>query len=554
VLTDNTLVLKKITDRFLMFKLIKNQISINFRIVFKVLAVCSAFISFHFAFSQEKIVSEFAFVMSNQDINELPSSAYANWQGSLTRNLGNKQIQSPYKTEISNLDLHLDYEVQTQTPLKRDGVYPFFSYLKNTHLNIKSITTRDKIQQRKGNLTVNVEIKGQCRNITAKFNQPYLPVKGFVELRTENGRATLKLTQFDFSYNSALWKLDFNTCVGPQGYGEVLKSNILKYLEDKNQIATLIKSGIEEQLSQASTTINNKIFKVQKYKLNESISLDIYPSRLNYNSKGEMVLMGSLMIYFMNAKTSGQTFVKLNDYNIETSGSSNLILPSELVQKVISAAYRNGLIAGTVRPLEVDGLQDLLRSRFQQFFVWPDLMNFSKNTNFIFDIFSKSTPIIKNLSSEDGTLLGEANSEMVNQVLYPKEQKHFPYVKFSSNAQSHWSAEILKEDILIRILQISLDSSYEFNKTYLQSHNANEYINLFTLEDQLRDQILKQEFRFSIGGMDLDVLGILYPQGIIYKNNTIEIPYGKKQVQKDKSSLKIKTEQSTWEDPFAEYR
>ncbi len=486
-------------------------------------AFCSSF-----SFSQEKVISEFVFSLSREDYNSINENVPLVFEGESKEQIVINTIAEPYKTVISPIKLSLNYQVQTKSALNKDGRYPFFAYILQPKIEIDNIHTEDVITERIGNLIVNVNVRGYCQNLVAQYRQAYIPVKGYIQLKTVNGQAELMLESFDFSYNSSFWGLNFSSCSGPKGYDEVLKNHIRRFLDDKIRIANLLEKGLKNQVSSTTVAINEQILRNQKYDISKDLMLELHPHSLQSSENQSVYVYGWLALTFKNHKSGGETYVTFKNLDLDKSGDTRLILPSGLSQVLMMASHNNDWLKHTVESNSIEGLSELTKSRFKQFFAWPDLMNFSKKTNFIFDIYSSAKPNLQIMGvTQNYQLLYSLESSVVSHMFYPENNKWTPYVNFYSNLNSSVIVEVTNVGLRVSFSDLKAKSSYNFDSSYVYQRSPNEYIDVRTLEKHLISEVQSQKLDFNLGPINLNYLGEFYPKKFNIVNDQIELIYAK---------------------------
>ena len=480
------------------------------------------------AFAQRMVVSEFAFVLDKEDYSRFKNDIPAQWQGTVSKSLGEKQFSEPYQTSIQGIKLDLEYQLQAQSAIHKEGIYPFFAYLLDPRVQIDQISTQDQVRERRGNLVVNVKIAGQCDDITLSYKSNYLPVKGEVQAIAVGGRLKLYLKNFDFSYDSQLWNMNFSKCEGPKGYGEVLAKNMQNFLNDKKQIESFIKIGIEEQLSLSSLEINQKLLQVQSFDPHADVRLNMYPYTLTFGQKGEAILRGLISIEFKKSQVQEVHYVPFANFELNSEGSSKWMLPRELLSLLLKVVYEEDLLRQQLFSQDLPELQGLFESRFNQFFAWPDLMNFSKKTNFLLDIYPYTEPQIQQLAMSGQQLRVKVATHVANQVFFPQQKKYKPYVNFYSQVNANILIDVQQQGLRVRFANSQFKTSYFFDKDYVKNKEPNKYINIEELEERLGQALVKQQLHYQLGPIDLDLWGQLYPTQLNLRGQSVELFYGKK--------------------------
>lgn len=165
------------------------------------------------------------------------------------------------------------------------------------------------------------------------------------------------------------WSMGDIYCTGASGVAEEIKVYLTKLLKDpaqmKPQLQQLIQATIEDYFD-------------ENWKKLSSLSPDSRITSMGRPSEKGVMLHG-------NFKISGRKTIKKNEID-ETdlsSGTPQLVLSKEAFAGLLEDKI-NSSIPQNFNLQRVDGFRKLMSSRTIQFFIWPDLRNFSKNQPFTF--------------------------------------------------------------------------------------------------------------------------------------------------------------------------
>ncbi len=478
-------------------------------------------------YAQGRVISDFVMKVAAKDYQSFLDEQPVDFKGHSSEAIPDQSFKKPYKTSLSGISVSLDYQVsigQRDSNLTR---FPFTAKALNTTIIIDNLHLKDKIKKQSGPVSIEVSIEATCKNIKIDYRSEPVHVDGAAEIKSVDGKNQLVLDDFDFKFDAKKWRMTVSKCDGPKGFEVMLKDFLIDYVKDKENYSSHIRSAIQDQLNTTSTQISQRLLQEQSFKLNDEVSLGYHPYLINIDASGDALISGLISVDFKTSKDQGELFVNFTQSPVLAAGVSQLAMPSQIVSALSAATFSNGLFHHVIQPQNDEKLKEIFRNRWGQIFLFPDLMNFKKKADFIFDVYALNPPAVSSIAAQSGVLKIQSSAEIVNQMLAPQGTQHIPYVNFSATAKVPVQLTIIDSKVIASMKGLKLDAAYSWDEAYVKKTNPNKYIDIDYFADSLLDSLKDKTFEFVIGAIKLYGKDRLIPDRFDSQKNQISIMFKK---------------------------
>jgi hypothetical protein len=366
------------------------------------------------------------------------------------------------KVLLSGLQLNL------KTKLQRPNVNPegesiiLDSRDLEADLNIQAVAIDQYIEREIGGVIGRFRIQARCEGVQ-------------LHLKTGKGAFAMKLSpvfegslirahvdDVKLSWTADAWSIKEMKCTGAQGFDEVIKEEVLKLSGD---------SSVVEQQKAALMEY------VQKYVSEQSIDLakprDLASARRDIKvsmrisdfvgSEKQAVVHGVFRIEFTKLHQN-ELFLKLSKPSIEVNPSTSALIrvPEEFVLTVAKQAFGASSWLKRIYSSQIPGFKSLMQSRFNQFFVWRELITFPQSTEFLFDVYSP-----KNIEVSGKNLKYQVKAFLQAQMYAPKNGKYIPFMDFTSPFASQVQLSLVQGKVQAKFSDVSLHLQEHWDSSYL---------------------------------------------------------------------------------------
>lgn len=249
-------------------------------------------------------------------------------------------------------------------------------------INLGAFQVNQRFQREIAGATVLVDLKAECDPISISLPQADLTALIGLDSNGKDLSVLTKDLQLGWPLNS--WKIGPINCQGPQGFGTLVSQQIHQFLSNESQLSAWLTPKVQEKLNskvksiyeplkQASWLGNDKLFsqQLQSTTINLPKGL-VFKTLLQKNSQS------------LDLKASKLTQVSLDNSHWEIApGQPLLVVPQEFIQNIVKNASAFPAVKTDLN--KFSAFQKLMKSRFLQFFLWPELLKFKKKARFTAD-------------------------------------------------------------------------------------------------------------------------------------------------------------------------
>ncbi len=269
-------------------------------------------------------------------------------------------------------------------------------------MKIAQIAVDQVIEKLIGGVLVRIHLKASCGPLT--LSQSSTSFSSLFKLDWSSGSPESTLSSFDLMWPAGSWMVSDFSCVGPQGLPEILHDQIVERLADAEEFRPLLAEFLS---SQVSSRIEGALAKIRApFEVSSGKAKHIFEIGLmNAVTTGVLAdvtvrspdiasgSVGSGIGHSVGAGTAANS-------GASAPGQAAVIpfenLPLDRPSFVGDIGLLNQLFKSEMdeqpRYMTVDmqankSFHDLMQSRFMQFFVFADLMNYPKKNPFYLQLY-----------------------------------------------------------------------------------------------------------------------------------------------------------------------
>ena len=442
---------------------------------------------------QERVI---VFLFKNDDFVNVFSSQDS---VQIQQSLNDVDVDSPFKTNIKGISFKGDFKYEIQPPNSWWNEIPFKSSADNLEISIDEVRTNDIVVTRRGNITLRTRVNATCRNIKITATTPQLGISGGIQLTNRSGfiRPNLNLRNLNLIDRNA-WTIESRHCTGFKDFRQELNSALLDWLTDKSEIQPMMQQELQGELKSNIKTELATALKKQELELPLSGKLTILPYYLRLLPNGQdFALHGIAFSQFASSKSTYRHLpfrVDLGDLN--NFGNSGMFISKAFLTHLSNQFQSNGVYQIDFESQKIDGLRELHDSRFAQFFVFPDLMNFDRTANFIMKTFLVDQPKIQFSTTENGEFRLRAQGKAIMDNYVPKDKSYVHQTRFNSNYTVEAKIYVSDQKLNVDIQEPNMSLEYTWNQNYIDNYDPNTNIS----EDRIKSEISKviEALSFSV--------------------------------------------------------
>lgn len=366
--------------------------------------------------------------------------------------------------------LHLDVKTKLQRPqLGSEGESVLLeSRGLEANLTLDSVSIDQYIEREIGGVIGRFRIQARCENVNLHMK----PGKAVLTMKLspvfDRSLLRAQVDDANLSWTPDAWEVGALNCTGAQGFDDIIKEEIAKMTGD----ASIVTSQKAKLMEFVREYVSSKSLDLSTPRNLVTSRPDIQVSLRVTNFSGtesNAVVRGLLRVVFTQTRSTEQVNLQLGTGGLGSSQTPVLRIPESFVLAVAKQAYAGNSWVERVSSDEIPGFSTLMKSRLTQFFVWRELMNFSKSAKFLFDVYSP-----KNISVTGRQLSYDVKAPLYAKMYAPKSGKYVPFMNFTVPLESKVKLSLNNGKITSKFTNVALEINEQWDPDYVAKYNPSK--------------------------------------------------------------------------------
>ncbi len=364
-------------------------------------------------------------------------------------------------------------------------------------IQIPAIAIQKQVSVKNGGVEVIVNLSASCSPI--QLIQTRASIQALIQWRLQNQKINGIISNLNFQWPANSWMISQIQCSGPVGFADLIQKDLATKLNDatafKDEVQGLLQNALNEHLNLflnsalaphflalSNVNIEYQLNQVEKIS-GTGVDFQILVSDATADPKVQPI-----------DDLKNTTLPELSADHISLAfgplGFQELIRTSLLGQK-----YQVALKS-------FSGFAQLMRSRFFQFFIWPDLMNFPKSSNFTLHSQFLPTSTIALGANQQWNL----NLDSSSWIEAPREGNQWHYLDIQNRVKAKLSIAIASGVLTLAPTIKSVKSQISFGQDYLDRFHPFTNLATWILDDAIKQNLALQSQSFQIPKLQMDGL------------------------------------------------
>lgn len=323
---------------------------------------------------------------------------------------------------------------------------------------IDSFKVQKDIEQYIGGVHAIVHLQAECSSFVVA--QPQAHVQFSWNWSVINNQIHAELKDLALAWPADSWQVSDIQCNGPVGFADVIQQELREKLAQADSLAPLIRSTIEKTLN---TQMNLSLDQwKQPQWLNQSKFFNIQLTETKILNSAGILFKG--LMRFSEASVNEKIEPLLIAENLQPQTTPMLIFSNAAMQKLVEKLALNA--NHNLNLNQISAFKKILKSRFLQFFIWSDLMHFSKQDTFT--LFSKLTTVPKLNFGTDLSLNLEAQLSSVIQA--PRDSQILNYVQIQTQVKSKLQYSVENGKFSFQFANPDIQIRAQYDPSYKQKY------------------------------------------------------------------------------------
>jgi hypothetical protein len=487
------------------------------------------------SFADGVVKSDFVFQLDNSIFDDPKFDFLSRLQGHEDVNMNDTVIQGEVPATIHGIRAGMDYKFNTSSnQIVLGAEQALVSDSLNVNLTIDQISVDTVVRRMVGGVLIEVHVQGACANIPLNLSSAKARVVGALKVALDaNGLPTLSAPWFEAQWTPDAWTVGDFSCVGPDGFKEQIQAGLQNYLGDPSSFNADFKALIDSRLAQYQTEIRGIFLQPREYPIGGGGMKAVLFPRAIANLKGDRFqLVGSVQFIFKSTTVSEITEVSGTAPPPAALDGYALLMPQAFVSAMNAMAYKTGNYIYRKSGQQIQAFHDLLSSGFKEFFVWPELRNYSSNADFYFKLIASQAPRVSKFTDmKDGTLLQAVVGSMSVETWAPTTKGgHERMVTFMTPVNGSYRLALAKgaagPELRATFMTTGLKLNGEWDGDYA-THLRNSYIALDRIQIAISTSLKTDGLALPVGQLPLTSRILLTPSGLGLEGDWLRLNWSK---------------------------
>ncbi|NUM88174.1 MAG: hypothetical protein HUU37_03130 [Bdellovibrionales bacterium] len=396
-------------------------------------------------------------------------------------------------------------------------------------ITVASMSASQTIIREIDGVLVRIRIEAECRNMVLRLPRGSASVRADVTAGVEQGHIRLQMPRFEADWRQGAWTLESVSCSGTQGLEQFVATETLRALGSFQNFDREVRGALEKKFADWSRDMSAILLSESTLPGSTEELRVRYIPREVVETAGGVALRGRMEFqypYVSRWQDIRQEFELPRGASLTENGSG-LLLPMKAIKALMMGQYFAGKLTYGLRSYEIPAFHALMQSRWQQFFAWPDLMRFPKNTTFLFQFLPMGPPSFENeAATADGVIAGDLMVPIAAWMFAPDAGLYVPYVEFLANLTGRAELAVAPGGkAVFRLATSGVDLRHRWSRKYVEKHAPQEGIAVGKMGEALKDSLNTEGWELPVPSLPLGPTMKLVPEKWNLRDGVVELRF-----------------------------
>jgi len=451
------------------------------------LVFVGVFFTLQNAFSVTNIESEFELLLPKQFQKTLLEKK---WKDLEQNNYPFHWNFADQKVNADNINVNLTgLTLDLKTQMGRPALPPsstsvvLRSHELQADLTIKSIDVDQIVEKEFGGVIGHFHLQAHCPDIRLHMT----PGQGHISIQLSpllnKEVIQTQVDDIDLAWMPNAWTVEPIKCTGVAGFEDLVKQYILSLTSNSTVFMQAQKASIISSLQDSlkADTVN---LAEPRALISGRPDVDASLDQITYFGEhgNGTLLRGRLLVSFKNGGQQSNAVLALsaNGSLPTNSDTASIRLPENFVNEVVKRAFAANAWMEKVQGSQIPGFEKLRDSCFIDFFIWPELLQYARSAQFLFDVTSS-----KDVTVKGSNLNYQVSSTFQAQMYAPKGSSYIPFMEFTVPLQSQVKMAVSNGAVQADFVSNTLDLTAQWSPTYVERYHPNQRFAADTIKKSL---------------------------------------------------------------------
>lgn len=362
--------------------------------------------------------------------------------------------------------LRVDAQVTADAPVVTGSQLFLRASKLSARLGVDRISVDQIIEREVSGALVRIHLQASCGPI--RLIQEQAQAEATLAMDWSSGSPVAHLANLGLAWSPGTWVVSEFSCEGPRGFGDLLRDEILKRTKEPSEIKPLLADWLGKELQ---VRLQDSLQKM-KSPLSMGTGDGQLPLRVGTMSPASTGLLVNLLLGEASPVPPTGSLPSNNLLASLPKDAPVLLGSLDVLDVLVQNELKSQGEIVTIDARTISSLKTLLNSRFLQFFMWPDLFNYAKNSPFYLRL--KIPQDVHLTTGEEGLLSATLPIQAVLQS--KRDGAWWDYVTAQGKADATIDLRVSAGQLSI---QTSLDNprvSIGFGKEYKKAYGSTGWL------------------------------------------------------------------------------
>ncbi len=364
-------------------------------------------------------------------------------------------------------------------------------------IQVPAITIQKQMKIVSGGVEVVVNLNASCSPF--QLTQAMSSIQALMQWQKHGTKIEAQISSLNFQWPRNSWTVSPIQCVGPAGFADLIQNELNAQLSNADAFKDQVKAVIQNSINLRIGSLLNPFLEPQFMKLQNA--------QIQYQLNGidSVSVTGiDFQVYVANAQADFG-LAPIDDFKSSPLSSLaddqvSLVFGQLGFQELLKKSLLQQKLQFSLKSFS--GFANLMRSRFLQFFLWPDLMRFAKSTNFTLNTQVLPSSSLNFTSNRQWNL----KLDMESWIKADRDGVNWSYLQIQSQIKGKFSFTIKDANLELVSKLKSANSEISFGDEYVQHYRPNTAIASWVLDEAIKKLMPITAQSFQIPKIQLESL------------------------------------------------
>lgn len=466
------------------------------------------------------VKSEFQLQLSESLFDKLIEDFWQSLQGQQNIEIGDFTVTPggiPIQIQGVRAEVNYSFPLPTRVD-NRTREWELHSNQLGGKLFVNKISATQVIEREVDGIIIRIKLQADCKNVVLSLPAGSTDISARVRAEVIDNQVKLSLPQYSAHWAANAWNVESMSCTGVEGFEQIVKAEALKALSSFQNFDTEVRTALVTGFDKWSKDASLLLLSERELPTEKDYLKMYYEPREAVESDNGLLLSGQIRFeypYVAPGQNIEQSFeIKAAPVKKNAKAVPQLLLPFATIRALMMGEYFAGKLEYSLYSTDIPAFTDFMQSRWQQFWGWPEMQKYPKDTKFAMQFMPLGPPSIeKEKAAALNAVSADLNLPLSVRLFAPLDGKYKPMVEFRTFLSGPSTLKLLKDGkVEFKISAQEYPVSYAWATKYVNKYQPNQKIAVDTIAKSVRTALNGEGFTLAIPNFTVGKQLQLVPQ------------------------------------------